>query len=62
MFFGKLSGMLLTLGQNYIKTEVADKLDVKKCFSQQKPADLQEIIQSGSSDIRIQRYPAYLCV
>jgi len=50
---------LLILWQKYIKAQVAEKLDVKKCFSHQKPADLQEIIQSASSDNRAKIYSAY---
>ncbi|KIM35110.1 hypothetical protein M413DRAFT_32736 [Hebeloma cylindrosporum] len=49
--------------ERHIKTEVADKLNVAMCFSRQKPADLDEIIQSGSSKQSIKhRYSTYLCV
>jgi len=42
--------MLLTFGQEHIKNEVSAKLDSKQCFIHQKPAVMQEIIQSESSN------------
>ena len=42
--------MLLTFSQEHIKNEVSAKLDSKQCFIHQKPAVVQEIIQSESSN------------
>jgi len=54
--------MLLTFGQEHIKNEVSAKLDGKQCFIHQKPAVVQEIIQSESSNNRVTRYSAYLLI
>jgi len=54
--------MLLTFGQEHIKNEVAAKLDGKQCFIHQKPAVMQEIIQSESSNNRATRCSAYLLI
>ena len=54
--------MLLTFGQEHIKNEVAAKLDGKQCFIHQKPAVVQEIIQSESSNNRATRCSAYLLI
>ena len=32
--------------QNHIRKEVDDKLDIKQCFTNQKSADIDQIIQS----------------
>ncbi|KDR76617.1 hypothetical protein GALMADRAFT_139530 [Galerina marginata CBS 339.88] len=39
---------------NHIKSEVAEKLDIEKCFSRQKREDLEKIIQSTAQKFEIE--------